>query len=198
MKTQIFATLAAVVLAASAVSSATVASAQDLTPATEVTPITAIITAPDAVLTNDAPTVSTAPAPVEVPTPEPTFTAPEPAPVAPIAPAPVQTPATTPEAPEAAPEEVTPAPITEDSPEWDCATMGNLICGTNEAQALFLSSAPTPTDSSKFEGLYVGIMPSGEIAPLNTRSVSSVINPAYKYVFTLEAPAPCESVYCTA
>jgi hypothetical protein len=139
-----------------------------------------------------APTVeiTTEPAPEPVAAPveaEPVYVAPvEPvATVEPVQPAP-----TTPE-PVAVPVEpvATPEPVaatvepaiecTEDQPCWDCNTMGNRLCGLNEAIAL------SGYDSGTFFNYYVGIYPVGTVVNTDDyKEVTSVINPSLKYVFT--------------
>lgn len=138
----------------------------------------ALIQAPDAPLTYPSSEVSTTPAPTEAPAPAPApveapYEAPSQAPVeAPtevVSEQPTAAPTPTTEAPTApteAPVEapapvdtregfttVDGAPCTEDAPCFNCLTMGNFFCGTNEA--LVIASQ----FSAEYTVTYLGIYP---------------------------------------
>lgn len=159
------------------------ATAADLTPAPAPTTVAEQpLTADTAVLTFDSPVVATEPAPEPEPEPAPVVLVTESTPViaepvtepAPVEPAPVVTTEPTPE----------PAPTTttqiihEDSPEWDCATMGNFICGLDEGKALWKATGST----ADFHMVYLGLTPVGPQRE-GYEYIPSVINPAYHYVF---------------
>jgi hypothetical protein len=156
-------------------------------------------------------TVITAPV-VELPVVEPVVTteaAPTPEPVvevAPVVPVPVPAatatatamaqpvsepvaPAETVVAPSVAVTEPEPAPVCyEDMPCWDCSTMGNRICGLDEAFAL-----SGYADFGTFRNAYLGTYPV-YTPSIGFRAVVSVINPAFQYVFAMTTPEICASL----
>lgn len=148
----------------------------------------AIVASPDVTLSQSEPVVTTSPAP------EPIVVTVEPV----VAPVEYVEPVVAPE-PVAVVAEVTEPVavdvpvITENSPEWDCATMGNLICGTTEAWLLFLESRPNMPDNmlaTAFNRAYLGLFPLEYVKPMNSIEVTSVINPSLKYVYITET-FPC-------
>ena len=172
----------------------------------------ALVQAPDAPLTYPSSEVSTTPAPTEAPAPAPApVEAPSQAPVeAPVEPAtevvseqptaaptaPTQAPVAPVEAPVEAPAPFEPregfttvdgAPCMEDDPCFNCLTMGNFFCGTNEAFALYVSQfAPEGTPEEQrvaFDAHYLGVYPTNGGNNPEAVKVTSIINPAYEFHF---------------
>jgi len=198
--------LAPLAILALALTTTTAATAQQPQEA-EILPVaeTSVSASQDAILPAwDAPTVSTTaatePQPQETtqpvsetvsePQPELSYTAPVATEVPTVeAPATVEDPATVPATVEAPAttepqQEITP----EDDPRWDCALMGNRICGLEEAYAL-----SGLTDRGTFANTYVTLAPVGPVAD-GYRAVRSVINPTYQYVFVKTQAEICSSL----
>lgn len=155
------------------------------------TEVDAVITAPVAVLAVDSPVVTTEPAPIEEAVP--VVTAPVTEIVTPVT-VPTPVPVTSPV--EASPVPVEPSPVTteavpvieptavpvceEDQPCWDCSTMGNRICGRDEAFAL-----SGYTDWATFMNRFGATQKATGAHRDGYRYVPSIINPEYVYAFNM-------------
>lgn len=97
--------------------------------------------------------------------------------------APISVPTTAPAPVVPAPTVTTaPAPCEEDEPCWDCATMGNMICGPVEAPAQSAQAVqPVPAPAPVFKGVPVTvnpvIPPHAEPAPVTRTREEFCVNP---------------------